>query len=707
MPQFIRSFAILFMLVTSSRLPAQVFPAYERLYPDRKLESSEKGIWYDHLHGLANNYLDSRDSWVRASQSLPQWEARKKSLKTRFQAAIGGLPPKTPLNPQILETLNQGSYTVEKLLYQSLPGLYVSAALFLPKERQTPAPAVIYCSGHTREGFRSPTYQRVILSLVAKGFIVLAFDPIGQGERYQYLDESGKPDIGGPTKEHSYAGLQCLIAGRSIARYMIHDGMQAVDYLYSRPEVDRNRIGITGRSGGGTQSSYIAAFDERIKAVAPENYITNFRRLWETIGPQDAEQNFLAGNMLEIDHGDLLSIRIPKPGLMLTTKNDFFSLEGAQETYQEVETLYELYGAAENWGMTESPGKHESTQQNREALYAFFQKHLELPGSPKDQEVDALTEEQLTLGEKGQVGLDVNSKSIPQVLREELTYPTYSLEDLARKDSLRELVQGISGFSPDEPMKEALFVGEESLNGQLVQKFVLEYPSERYSIPYYLLKPKKDAPKGLVLYLHEQGKDYVFTQDATVKKYLTEGYWVCIPDLLNLGELSVGSFSGDSQIDGVSFNLVWGSSLVGKSLPIFQAEDLYGLMQVLPQQMPEQKEVPFMAHAVGQPCVALGHYLLWDEVLDEVIMENSLVSWRNLLETDRYKAEFAYSVVPGALPRYDLPVLWAFGTPRKLEIRNPLNARGEPVEKPNEAYELLSRFYQHQEKGELFSIGSN
>src|SRR5690606_16564202 len=152
-------------------------------------------------------------------------------------------------------------------------------------------------------------------------------------------------------------------------------GIRAVDYLLSRKEVDVNRIGITGRSGGGTQSAYIAAFDERIKAVAPECYITSFKRLLESIGPQDAEQNLPGGLSLGIDHGDLLMVRAPKPALMITTTGDFFSIQGARETAVEVSRMYKAFNAGDNFGMCEDDAGHAPTTKNREALYEFFQKH--------------------------------------------------------------------------------------------------------------------------------------------------------------------------------------------------------------------------------------------------------------------------------------------------------------------------------------------
>ena len=125
-------------------------------------------------------------------------------------------------------------------------------------------------------------YQQPLLNLVKKGFIVLAIDPIGQGERLQYFDPvKGESTIGSSTLEHSYPSVQVFLIGKSVARYFIWDGIRGIDYLVSRKEVDPKRIGVHGLSGGGTQTAYISALDERVVASAPAGYITSYRRLLE------------------------------------------------------------------------------------------------------------------------------------------------------------------------------------------------------------------------------------------------------------------------------------------------------------------------------------------------------------------------------------------------------------------------------------------
>ena len=368
---------------------------------------------YHHLSGQAYDLLEARAHRVAGLRSEADWRRYQEQVRRRLREAMGPLPQKTPLKARVTGTLKKDGYRVEKLVYESVPGLYVTSALFIPEGLEGKAPAILFCSGHVAEGFRSPTYQTMILNLVRKGFVVLAFDPVGQGERLQYLDPAtGASRVGGPTQEHSYSGAQAFIAGRSQARYMTWDGLRGIDYLLTRAEVDPARIGVAGRSGGGTQSAYIAALDDRVRAAAPENYLTRFERLLQTRGPQDAEQNLYHGIARGLDHADLLIARAPRPTLMITTTRDFFSIQGARETYAEAVRAFAALGEPGNLRMVEDDAPHASTKANREAMYAFFQEALDLPGEVRDEDVALLSPEELRVTATGQVATSLGGETV-------------------------------------------------------------------------------------------------------------------------------------------------------------------------------------------------------------------------------------------------------------------------------------------------------
>lgn len=694
------------MLVFPILLPSQseslkVFDSYQGRVGSWMKYQNLNHAWYRHVHQLADHYLDQRAEAVRKCNTQEAMLQRIEKLKEQFLASIGGLPEKTPLKPQIVGRLDRKSFTVEKLLYQSLPGYYVTACLYLPKVRQKPAPAVIYCSGHAGQAFRSPTYQGVILNLVQKGFIVLAFDPIGQGERYQYLDAKGQPNRGGPTNEHSYAGIQALLTGSSIARYMIHDGIRAVDYLISRPEVDSTRIGITGRSGGGTQSAYIAAFDSRILAAAPENYITSFRRIWQTNGPQDAEQNFIGGIQKGLEHADLLTVRAPKPTLVLTTTRDIFSIQGARETIAEVESVYRLFDAEDQFLWTEDDAGHQSTTSNREAMYAFFQEHLQLPGDPTDHPMELFTEEELRITQTGQVVTALESKTVFDINKEQFLS---NKQDFSDEKALRSTMQATLNITPVSVEPQAVFTGRIRRDDFVIEKNFLEFSGAHYPIPFLHAHDPSMNAQPLVVYLNSKGKEAALTAGGEVEQLVQAGYQVIAPDLLNVGELT-STFRGDSYIDGIDYNLILGSDLVGKSLTTFWVEDLIHLLDHIRFKI-ELKEKKLILVADRTLCTPALHLAALRPDFVHLVLKEPLVSLARLLETRRYVPAFAYEVIPGMLQNYDLPDLMPLIRPATLTIINPQNARGLPLTEgvAIQAYQQQRKAYEEGGQAKQFVL---
>lgn len=178
-------------------------------------------------------------------------------------------------------TLDRGDYRVEKIVFESRPAFFVTANLYLPKSGRPPYPAILFPLGHERGAKAHQAWQRCLAGLARRGFAALAWDPLGQGERIQMYDEDlHDSKLRGSTVEHTVIGMQCLLTGTHLAQYTIWDGIRALDYLLSRPEVDARRVGCTGNSGGGTHTAYLAGLDNRIQVAAPSCYITSWQRMW-------------------------------------------------------------------------------------------------------------------------------------------------------------------------------------------------------------------------------------------------------------------------------------------------------------------------------------------------------------------------------------------------------------------------------------------
>src|SRR5450759_3684677 len=167
---------------------------------------------YHYLAGQAYPLLEKRVSVVASLHSLGDWQKRQEWLRNTLKDVVGPFPPKNPLNATITRTINKDGFKAEHIVYESQPGFYVTSSIFIPDGLKGKAPVVIYCSGHSGNGYRG--YQTQILNLVKKGFIVFAFDPVDQGERLEYFDpQTNKPKSGGSDSWHSFSGAQALITG--------------------------------------------------------------------------------------------------------------------------------------------------------------------------------------------------------------------------------------------------------------------------------------------------------------------------------------------------------------------------------------------------------------------------------------------------------------------------------------------------------------
>ena len=320
------------------------------------------------------------DRWERHKDELStiaQVEEWQRYVRQKALASLGGLPAgDTPLEPEVMGTLRGEGYDVENLIFQSLPHMYVTANLYVPRGLTGRTGAVLLVHGHQEFPRTEPEYQAVCQRLVRNGLVILAIDPLGQGERKGYLDEDGKPLVRAGTAEHTYAGIQCWWLGHSIARYFVHDARRAIDYLGSRPEVDPTRIGITGNSGGGTQSTWLMLLEPRLAAAAPGTYILRRREYMWTGQSQDAEQVVPGGTAAGIDHEDFLISMAPRPVLVLAADYDWFSIEGTIASVERARRIYRLFNKEENLDFVRSRSTHQFHPILARAATEFFARHF-------------------------------------------------------------------------------------------------------------------------------------------------------------------------------------------------------------------------------------------------------------------------------------------------------------------------------------------
>ncbi len=636
-----------------------------------------KNMLIHHLNDQAFTLLDQRDKEIAGLKTEQDWLNRQKKVRATLMKIVGPFPEKTPLNPKITGVVKKDGYRIEKIIYESMPGFYVTGCLFIPDGIKGRGPAILNVIGHTGIAFRSEGYQTMILHLVQKGFIVFAIDPIGQGERSQYYDNDKKGSlIGISAPEHSYFGSQCLISGVSSGRYFIWDGIRGIDYLVSRKEVDPERIGVTGISGGGTLTAYISAIDERVKASAPTCYITGFRRLLESIGAQDAEQNIYHAVKEGITHADFLVSRAPKPTLMVTTTRDFFSIQGARETYDEVLNAYKVFGKGNDMGMVEDDADHTLSPKNNIATCAFFQKYFKIAGDPVPGVIRTLSPEELYVTPEGQLSPFIGGETVFSLNKME----TRKLIDniaVSRKNGNVHLekvllnAKELSGFTDPPAVVKSVFRGRYQRDGYCVEMYALQ-GNGNYVIPLLLFIPDTGNGFTPVIYLHPQGKIADAAPGGRIEQLVRKGFMVAAADVLGTGEVAPERpLYGSAGISPLFFNSV----LTGKSIVGVQAGDVGSVVNFLKGRK-DINQNNIVAMAFDEMCPTLLHAAALNRTIRSIALIGSPVSYRSIVMNKFYNRSFINCSVPGALTAYDLPDLIGCMAPRKIalvELKDQMN----------------------------------
>ena len=657
---------------------------------------------YKHFCSVAFEQLESRETEIGKLKTKADWLERQTLTREKLLQDIGSFPEKTPLNARVTGVIKKDGYRVEKVLFESIPGYYVTAALFIPDKIKGKSPAILNAIGHSTQSYRRDIYQHFIINLVKKGFIVLAYDQIGQGERLQYYDATLGKSRFGSTSEHSYPGAQCFISGYSPAKYFIWDAIRAIDYLLTRKEVDPDRIGMTGLSGGGTSTAFTAAIDDRILAAAPTCFITNYEYLFKTIGPQDAEQNIFQFLKDGMDHPDLVELRAPKPTLLVSTTRDFFSIQGVRETFNEAKNAYRAFGKENNLQISEGDFEHGFIKNNNEATYAFFQKYLDNPGDPSDEEVEVIPEKEFQVTETGQLATSLKAETIYSLNKKVVDKQVSVLESLRTNINkhLSDIPDAIikhSGFSFPENFGNEMFSGRYVNKDYKLEKYLIP-GSGNYMLPLVLFTPENNNKKEAILLIHEKGKAYALNNDSLVKQLVTYGYTVLLGDLPGIGELGPGYLKGDAYINEVSYNIWFAGILTGKSIVGLRAEDIIRMTHFIKTNLPDYQSIS--AISVGAFGSELLHAAVFEKDIQKIGLIKPFLSFAEIALEPDYLPAFIHSTVAGAIEEYDLADLIAGLCPRKVMIIDPRSGDGMKADEEKTRNNYLFPLKVYSEKGE-------
>lgn len=340
-----------------------------------------------------------------AIKNKTELKLRQQDIRKGLERCIGGMPSSdAPLNPRVTGSVEGNGFRVEKIIFEPRPHVYATANLYVPNGITEPRGAVLLLCGHREQAKHCDEYQTVCHYMVHSGLVVMSLDPVGQGERFGFYNPESKQAPMTSVTEHENVGRQCMPLGDSLARYMLHDAVRAIDYLCTRPEVDPNRIGVTGHSGGGTQTSLVMMYDQRIAAAAPGGFIMNRPYFLLTGKAQDAEQKWPGFSALGFDHEDIVLAMAPRPVRVLATTYDSVPIEGPRHTVAVNRRFWEMFGVGEDLDIFEDENVHRFTIPLARAAAQFFSKHL-LEGTAvhSNEEIKLIPAEQLRCTQSGQV----------------------------------------------------------------------------------------------------------------------------------------------------------------------------------------------------------------------------------------------------------------------------------------------------------------
>jgi dienelactone hydrolase len=644
------------------------------------------------------DFIEKQAQHLAAQLPRPEtkevWLRRADDLRPRLLHSLGltRFPNRNPLNPQIVGKIERPTYHIEKLVYETLPGFTVTAHIYLPGQTAFPAPAVLYSPGHWMENCKlEPDIQLFCANLAQRGFVVLVYDPIGQGERL------------GDWLDHGH--LEPLLVGMSQEGLMVWESIRAIDYLASRPEVDPKRIGMTGASGGGLNTFYTSAVDERIQVSLPVCYVTTFLSMMTAERDRNWEDgvdlcNQVPGVMAYAEMADICGLFAPKPLCIIAGIRDWmFPIEGVRQVYKDTVHIYQLFEALERVRLTEVDSEHGYDRMMREAAYGWLVRWLqdEGDGSPiPEQEYELLpmpyhpaltyiappdVDDLPVLRRRDSFpeaspGLCLPAGEAPppspaitaltREIAESLSFdqkpPTDASELIWQRGSLLEQVRNLLGPFPDRILvNDRIF--NQTLYGGLFAERVLFESEPGIVIPAMFIAPanwREYTP--VVIYVDEWGKGVGLNNgiiDALLKAQLA----VFAVDVRGVGETATTDFEAATNA------LMTDRPLFGQRVyDVLRAVDclwrrIYCSVQI------DKGRIACIGRGAG------GLLALYAAVLDErlaaTVVWEAPASYKSLIIE---KPSFPSSVyLFDVLNHFDLPALMAALAPRPLLLADPVD----------------------------------
>lgn len=685
---------------------------------ERALEGEQTSKNSGRYKEMMLNYVEAQTGYLTENATSyltrEKWPARRLKVRNELLKSLGldPLPSRTPLNARLVDVIERDDYVLEKLIFEPRPWFLAPAQLYIPKNTDFPAPAVLYSVGHWMvNGKMESDVHACCVGLAKLGFAVFIYDPIGQGERGSNFNDHGHRDL--------------LLLGLSQAGLMVWESVRAIDYLLTRPEIDGNRIGMTGASGGGLNTLYTCAIDDRIAVSIPVCYVTSFTRFLQAMRGLDWNGGIDLCNQVPnviryAGMAGICALIAPRALMFINgTEDPQFPINGAREVLDQVQCAYESLGASDRVTMVAVESGHGYNRAMREVAYGWFKKWLtgegyggpiEEPEFPKDAPDDPQFKSFMwgTTISSGpaiiKLAKDV-AKKFPHSIeppKKENDWPNFR-EKL--KDELRSALNLVSLSGKPGVIEEERY----DIDGLVTERFVLE-PEGGIVIPCYLFRPaaiERDASEEVLVFLNDRGK-LAAVDEGILALIKSQRIRVFALDLRGTGETvpvapeyrTLATTEGTIETirskpgDTLEFEVATNCLMLGRSLLAQQVHDLIAFLNHLDRGVNRfTTKVTVAASGVRTSLVALFAAAL-DDRIGRVILDGLLLNYKSVIGVENAAIPIG-AYVFGILRHFDLPYAAMLVAPRPLIINRSVDATGAEItiENVREAYGITKNVY--------------
>ena len=654
-----------------------------------------------------DTFIRSVGAELRAHDEPPAdrkaWEVRKAALRGAMFAAMGPFPDKPcDLDPKEVGVLKRDGYRIERLLFQSRPDVWVTAHIYIPESIKGKAPAVLAVHGHFPWARRDPVVQARCLGLVKLGFVVLALDAFGAGERH--------PTPGAGAYHGALLGASLWPAGQTLLGMQVYDNRRAVDYLLTRPEVDGDRLGVTGASGGGNQTMYAGALDERFKAVVPVCSVGNYQAY---LRAACCVCEVLPGALRFTEEGDVLGLVAPRALMVVNATMDSiqFSVAESDKSLERAKAIFKLHDAAEKVAHRTFESGHGYHQPMREAMYGWMTRWLKGEGDGKpipEPKHDLEAVEDLACYAEGKRPANFvfpstfaahEAKRLLAAFDGRVTDHKEAWEATAVMLRAR-LVKEVFGGFPKWRKPEAKTGATDHADG-VDTKPIWLHPEADLQLPALVRRrPVDKGPAPACLFLHLDGKDEALKHPLAAA-LIEKGVAVVAPDLRATGAAKP---EGDAVHGAPDHNSAEHGVWVGRPLLGQWVFDVAHLLDWMAGQ-PEFHSAKFTLVGVGPAAVVA--LCAAATVGDGVVTVGVIDAPATLVSDETYAPGTRMGILaPGLFSVGDVPHLAALIAPRRLVVADGLTPHGDKMtfKALVEGYHFTREVYESCKADEEFSL---